>query len=169
MGKPVKYVISLSDTERSRLKKTAKSTKIGSTIRKRCQILLALDESQGKHITRLQCIEVLGVSPTGINNTVRKYLDEGIDAVLSIKRNEKSNTGSLKLDGRAEALLIALACGEAPEGHARWTLRLLEEKSRMILEQPVGKDAIARALKKTNLNRTSMTTGASPRRKTRNS
>lgn len=165
----VKHVISLSDSDRARLAKTAKSSKVGSTIRKRCQILLALDESQGKHITRQQCIEVLGVSPTGINNTVKKYLTEGIDAVLSFRRNEKSNTGSLKLDGRAEAQIIALACSEAPEGHTRWTLRLLAERSRMILEQPVGKDAIARALKKTNLNRTSMTTGASPKRKTRNS
>jgi hypothetical protein len=61
-----------------------------------------------------------------------------------------------------------MACGPAPEGHCRWTLRLLEEKSRLHLETPVSREAIRRALKKTNFSLTVRTTGVSPQRRTRN-
>ena len=54
-----------------------------------------------------------------------------------------------------------MACGPVPEGHSRWTLRLLEEKARVELDVPIGKDAIRLALKKMNLDLTKMPTGAS--------
>ena len=63
-------------------------------------------------------------------------------------RNINSDNARRKVDGRAEARLIELACGPAPEGCSRWTLRLLAEKSKVVLETPVGKDAIREALKK---------------------
>lgn len=44
-----------------------------------------------------------------------------------------------------EARLIELACGPVPEGHSRWTIRLLEEESRVILETPVGRETIRNA------------------------
>ena len=74
-----------------------------------------------------------------------------------------------KIDGRAEAQLIELACGLVPEGHSRWTIRLLEKESKVILETPVGREAIRNALKKTNFDPTKTTTGASPQKKSRNS
>lgn len=52
-----------------------------------------------------------------------------------------------KVDGRAEARIIRIACGPAPEGHSRWTLRLLEEKARVELDTPVGREAIRQTLK----------------------
>ena len=66
----------------------------------------------------------------------------------SLKRNINSDNAKRKLDGRAEARLIEIACTPAPEGRSRWTLRLLEEQAKVVLETPVGKDAIGRALKK---------------------
>lgn len=68
--------------------------------------------------------------------------------MLEIKRSGKSDTSRLKMDGSAEARLLELACSEAPEGRARWTLRLLEEKAKVVLDDPVSKDTIRRALKK---------------------
>lgn len=68
-----------------------------------------------------------------------------------------------------EARLIELACGPVPEGHSRWTIRLLEEEARVILETPVSREAIRNALKKTNFDLTKTTTGASRQKKTRNS
>ena len=59
-----------------------------------------------------------------------------------------------KFDGRAEARIIETACSPAPEGHSRWTLRLLEEQAKIVLDVPVSKDTIGRALKKTNFDLT---------------
>ena len=63
-------------------------------------------------------------------------------------------------DGAAEARLIALACSQPPEGHARWSLRLLETK---VVELGIVKRAsdttIQRTLKKTRSSRTAASTG----------
>lgn len=91
-----------------------------------------------------------------IHNTVTKYSSGGVEAVIKYKRNVNSNNARRKVDGRAEARIIELACSPAPDGHSRWTLRLLEEKSRVILDTPVSREAIRRALKKQ--------TSASPQR-----
>ena len=59
-----------------------------------------------------------------------------------------------QFDGRAEARIIEIACSPAPEGHSRWTLRLLEEQAKIVLDVPVSKDTIGRALKKINFDLT---------------
>ena len=89
-----------------------------------------------------------GVCFATVTDTVSKYVKGGIAAVTTYNRNINSDNARRKVDGRAEARLIELACGPAPDGHSRWTLRLLAEKSRVVLEMPVGKDAIREALKK---------------------
>lgn len=104
-----------------------------------------------------------------VTNTVSKYVNGGIDAVTEFKRSINSDNARRKVDGRTEARLIELACGPVPEGHSRWTIRLLEEESKVILETPVGREAIRNALKKTNFDLTKTTTGASRQKKTRNS
>ena len=83
-----------------------------------------------------------------VANTVTKYMSGGIPEVIEYKRNINSDNARRKRDGRAEARIIELACGPVPEGHARWTIRLLEERSRVVLETPVSREAIRRALKK---------------------
>ena len=84
--------------------------------------------------------------------------------IIDLKRNVNSDNARRVLDGRAEARIIELACGPVPEGHSRWTIRLLEEKSRIVLDTPVSREAIRRALKKTNFDLTKTTTGASPKK-----
>ena len=105
-----------------------------------------------------------GVCLATVTNTVKKYFEGGIDAVTEFKRNVNSDNARRVLDGRAEARIIELACGPVPEGHSRWTIRLLEEKSRIVLDTPVSREAIRRALKKTNFDLTKTTTGASPQK-----
>ena len=75
-----------------------------------------------------------------------------MDYVTSIKRNANSDNARRKVDDGIEARIIALACEPAPQGYARWTLRLLEEKMKVTMEEAVGKDAIRRTLKKVNLD-----------------
>lgn len=169
MARPKKYSIHLTETELKKLKSVIRKKETSKTIRSRCQIILDLDESHGKILTHEQCTRSNGVCMATVTNTVTKYINGGIDAVTEFKRNINSDNAKRKVDGRAEAQLIELACGPVPEGHSRWTLRLLEEESKVILETPVGREAIRNALKKTNFDLTKTTTGISRQKKIRNS
>ena len=154
MARPQKYNIQLTDKELARLRSVIRKKDTSRTIRSRCQIISDLDEAHGKVLTHEQSA---------------KSINGGIDAVTELKRNINSDNARRKIDGRAEAQLIELACGLVPEGHSRWTIRLLEKESKVILETPVGREAIRNALKKTNFDPTKTTTGASPQKKSRNS
>jgi len=72
-------------------------------------------------------------------------------------------------DGAAEARLIALACSQPPEGHARWNLRLLESKVvELGIVERASDTTIQRTLKKTRFSRTAANTGSfRPRRAAR--
>jgi hypothetical protein len=76
-------------------------------------------------------------------------VEEGLEAAL--ERRKPRREYERRLDGDGEAHLIALACSQAPEGHARWTLRLLADRM-VALEyvETVSKNTVARTLKKTN-------------------
>ena len=169
MARPKKYSIHLTEKEFKKLKSVIRKKETSKTIRSRCQIILDLDETHGKVLTHEQSAKSNGVCMATVTNTVTKYINGGIDAVTEFKRNINSDNARRKVDGRTEARLIELACGPVPEGHSRWTIRLLEEKSKVVLETPVGREAIRNALKKTNLDLTKTTTGASRQKKTRNS
>ena len=168
MGRPKKYNIHLTEEELEQLKTIIRKKETSKMIRSRCQIILDLDEAHGKVLTHEQSAKSNGVCMATVTNTVTKYINGGIDAVTEFKRNINSDNARRKVDGRTEARLIELACGPVPEGHSRWTIRLLEEKSKVVLETPVGREAIRNALKKTNLDLTKTTTGASPQKKARN-
>ena len=169
MARPKKYSIHLTEKEFKKLKSVIRKKETSKTIRNRCQIILELDEAHGKVLTHEQSARSNGVCMATVTNTVSKYVNGGIDAVTEFKRSINSDNARRKVDGRTEARLIELACGPVPEGHSRWTIRLLEEESKVILETPVGREAIRNALKKTNFDLTKTTTGASRQKKTRNS
>ena len=150
MARPKTYVISLTDDEVKQLQSVIRKEKTSKTIRRRCQILLDLDESHGNPLNHMQAAKSNGTCVTTVTNTVSRYIKGGIAAVIEYKRSVNSDNARRKVDGRTEARIIEIACGPAPEGHSRWTLRLLEARCRIELDEPVGKDAIRRALKKTN-------------------
>jgi hypothetical protein len=168
MARPKKYLIKLTDKDVKTITSALRKKRTSRTIRARCQILLDLDECHGKTLTHEQSAKSNGVCIATVTNTVAAYIQSGLGGVLSLKRNVNSDNARRILDGRAEALILAMACGPVPAGHCRWTLRLLEEKSKVVLETPVSREAIRRALKKTNFDLIIRTTGAFPPRKTRN-
>lgn len=169
MARPKKYSISLTDEQLQKLKSVIRKKQTSKTVRSRCQIIIDLDEAHGRVLTHEQSAKTNGVCMATVMNTVKLYHTEGIQGIVSLKRNINSDNARRKLDGRAEARLIEIACSPAPERHSRWTLRLLEEKAKVVLDVPIGKNAIGRALKKTNSGPTKATTGASPQKKTPNS
>ena len=169
MARPREKKILLADDQVKQVKKVLKSSKVCDTVKSRCRVLLDLDMAHGKQPTYELCASRNGVNITTVKSVINTFLSGGLEAVLTIKRSINSDYAMRKVDGRAEARIIKLACGPAPEGHERWTLRLLAEKSKVVLDEPVGKDAIGRVLKKTKLDLTRTNTGASRRKRTRNS
>lgn len=142
--------------------------KTSKTILKRCQILLELDEEQGTGLTHAQIAHSYAVCPATITNIVQSYVKNGITDIVHYKISPNSSAALRKMDGRTEARIIQMACGSVPEGHSRWTLRLLEEKAHVELDIPVGRETIRETLKKMNFDLTKTPTGASLPKKTQN-
>ena len=87
-----------------------------------------LDESKGCKLTHAQIVHTYAVCPTTVSNLIRDYVNKGIDSIIRYNISPNSTAALRKANGRAEAKLIQIACGPAPDGHSRWTLKLLEEK-----------------------------------------
>lgn len=153
MARKRTYKILLSDEDKKILHDTIHNKKTCKMTIRRCQILLALDENASQHLTKMQIANTFGVSKATVSNIVAAYVKGGIPAIIKINRNPHSNA-KRKLDGRMEAELLRIACGPAPDGRARWTLRLLEKQVRLELDEPVGRETIRLALKKMNFDLT---------------
>ena len=168
-GKPNKNAIYLTDEEYNTLSSLSKKKSSCKTLKCRCHVLMDLDNNHGKRLTYSQSARANGVCPATVSNITKLYRDGGIDAVIALKRNVNSDNARRKMDGRAEARIIEIACSPAPESHSRWTLRMLEDECKIVLEEPVSKETIRTTLKKTNCNLTGTDTGVSPKRRTQNS
>ena len=164
-----KYTVHLSDEDVQRLKKLIRNVKTPQTIRCRCQILLLLDLAHGQTYDYEECATVTGSCIATVSNTVKTYCTNGLEKLLVLERNVNSDNARRKVDGRAEAKIIEIACGPVPDGHSRWTLRLLEDRAKVALDTPVSREAIRRALKKTDFDLTSQSTGVSQTKKIQNS
>jgi transposase len=103
----------------------------------------------------------LGVTSRAIEHLKKRFVEDGIEAALERKPREKPPR-EIVFDGAFEARLIALACSGVPEGHRRWTVRLLADKAvELKFAESVSHMTVQRVLKKTNLSLTSANTGKS--------
>lgn len=163
--RPITNIVALTDDEVTRLENILKDKTTSQTIKKRSQILLDADVNHGETYQRKEIAKYNRVAPSTVANVIRLFFNNGLDKALPFKRGEGSNHSHQKIDGEAEAKIIQLACDPAPEGYSHWSLRLLEQECKVILDVPVKKDAISRLLKKMNLSLTAMSTGPSPKNK----
>ena len=99
--------------------------------------------------TDSEIVEVLQIARPTVERTRKRFVEEGLDCL-----QEKLRHGARpRLDERRQAHLIAVACSPAPEGFARWTLKLLADKAvELGLVDSIAKETIRQMLKKTNLN-----------------
>jgi len=169
MSRTKKYVVQLTDDDVKYLKKLRKKKSTSQTIADRCNILLAMDENHPPAKTYNQCMIACGVSRATIASTVKQYVEKGMDETLKLKRSVNSDNARRKVDGRTEAKIVQMACGPVPEGHSRWTIRLLEDELKVVLDEPISREAIRRTLKKIGLNLTELSTGVSQQKQIRNS
>ncbi|MDR2671261.1 MAG: helix-turn-helix domain-containing protein, partial [Oscillospiraceae bacterium] len=116
MGRPKKYSVTLSEEELQLLKSIIRKERTSRTIRRRCQVLIDIDEAHGKVLTHEQSARSNGICMATVGKTVKDYCEGGLDKVLTYNRNSNSDQARRKLDGRSEAKLIEIACGPAPEG-----------------------------------------------------
>ena len=155
-----KYVVRLSADERAQLVSLTRSGKRSAQLLTKARILLKADVSEaGEGWSDSRIAEALDTSVANIERTRRQLVEEGFEAVLIRKYNSNSARPRI-FDGAAEAKLIALACGPAPTGYARWTLSLLEAKAVALnIVAKASDNTIGRTLKKTFSSRISSSNG----------
>lgn len=150
-----KFVVELDGSERARLRELISKGKAPAKTILKARILLKADEGDGGEAwTDEEICEALDTNVTMVARVRQTLVEDGLDAVLTRKKRQTPPIPPI-FDGEAEAKLIALACSTPPEGHARWTIRLLAEHvvERKIVEA-VHFNTVGRTLKKTRSSRT---------------
>ena len=155
-----KYIVRLSKEERDQLDELIRKGKRSAQLLTKARILLKADVSEaGEGWSDSRIAEALDTSVANIERTRRQLVEEGFEAVLTRKYNPKSARPRI-FDGASEAKLIALTCGPAPAGHAKWSLRLLEQKVvELQIVESASDNTIGRTLKKTFSSRISSNSG----------
>lgn len=151
-----KNEIKLSAEQRKELEKFSKTGVHSAKLIKRAQVVLLLDTSQsGKSVKFKEIAERLNVSMTTITKVKTAFMEsENVSAFLNRKKRETPPVAP-KITGEIEARIIALACGEVPAGCARWTVRLIAEKSvELNLIDSLSHMSVHNLLKKHNLSLT---------------
>ena len=121
-----KYVVRLSEAERSILKEILKKLKGGSQRVRRAQILLKAD-ADGPNWTDRQIAEAFSCRTQTVENVRESLCLNGFEIALNGKKREEPPRKKL-LDGEQEAKIIAMRLGSPPDGFSNWTLRLLAER-----------------------------------------
>ena len=141
-----KYLVALSDEERTQLEQLLRGGKVATRKATRARILLKA--ADGWHDQRIA--EALNIGRATVERTRQRFVEENLAAL-----NERPRPGNKpKLDAKAEARLIAEACSAAPDGRQRWTLSLLADRVvQLKLAESYSYEAVRRVLKKTNSSR----------------
>lgn len=125
---PKKYIVRLTDEERTDLSNLVNKGKAAAHKRLHASILLKADISeQGPGWNDRKISDALDVSTRTVERIRERLVTQGLDAAID-RAKYKSSKKRKKLDGEQEAFLIALACGETREGHSRWSLRMLADR-----------------------------------------
>ena len=149
-----KYVIELSDADRAELNDVVSKGKSPARTILRANILLSSDRNNKKYMTVAEIAEVYHTTPTTVQTVRTSYCEKGLVSALARKKRETPPVPA-KVTGAVEARIIALACGSPPEGYAKWTLRLLADKTvELGYVEDISHVTVSRILKKTNLSLT---------------
>jgi hypothetical protein len=143
-----KYIVRLSDEERSVLEEVVKKLKgTGQKVR-RAQILLKSD-ADGPAWTDKQIAEAFSCRTKTVENIRQRLVERGFTETLEGKKRTAPSTEKL-LDGEQEARVIATRLGPPPKGYANWTLRLLARKVvELEIVDSISYETVRRTLKKT--------------------
>lgn len=147
-----RYTIKLTKAEVEELHTIInKGSHTSQTFRTAC-VLLNCDEGKyADKVTNEQISKVLKVSMRTIDRVKKRFVEEGLEAVL--ERRPTSRIYEKKSDGDLEAKLVTLCCSEPPKGYAKWSLRLLADKMvELKYVESLSHVTVRSILKKTNLS-----------------
>jgi transposase len=152
-----KYIVELTDGERSDLMKLVSTGKASARKNSRARILLLADEDKRDE----DIVDALKVGLRTVERTRQRFVEEGIEVALNDRRHPGKRP---KLDGSQTAYLTALACSDPPEGRERWTLQLLAEQ---LVEagvvDAISGETVRQVLKKATSSPGASSSGASQR------
>ena len=120
----IRYAVDLTETERTALREIISKNKAKSSTIVNAYILFKADRVCGW--TNEAIALAYEVSTKKVEQLKKRFVEEGFEAALY--RKPVTNVHRRKMTGDEEAHLIALFCRQAPEGHERWTLRMLADK-----------------------------------------
>jgi transposase len=137
------HVVKLKPEERARLQEMTRRGTVKVRSLHRAEALLLSDDGMKDE----RIAERVGISVSTVERTRRRYLQAGLDAALT----EKPRPGAEpRLDARAQAFLVALACSDPPEGRDTWTMQLLADRLvELRYVESVSDETVRRTLKKT--------------------
>jgi transposase len=146
-----KYLVTLTPDERELLSHMVTAGKGAAGVLTRARILLKADQADGGPAWQDATIaEALDVGLRTIGRVRQRFVELGFDAALERKAQDRPSRPR-KLDGQAEARLIALACSAPPEGRKAWTLRLLADRLvELHVVEAISDETVRRVLKKTS-------------------
>ena len=148
-------VVQLTDEQRAELTQRLERNPLTGRQRRRHQILLLADQG----LTDEQIVQATGAGLSTVERLRKRYVRDGLAAALA----EKPRRGApAKFDGKQQALIVALACSDAPPGHAQWSARLLANRAvELEIVETLSESTVRRLLKKTRSSRGRSARGAS--------
>ncbi len=148
----IRYTIKLTKDEVDELMAIIDKGSHTSQTFRTAYILLNCDEGGfSDKVTNEQISKVLKVGMRTIDRVKKKFMEDGIEAVL--ERRPTTRVYEKKADGDVEAKLVTLCCSEPPKGFAKWSLRMLADKMvELDYVESISHVTVGNILKKTNLN-----------------
>jgi transposase len=149
-----KYRVTLTVEERQQLSDLLAAGRAAAQKLAHARVLLKADAADGGPAWPDACIaEAVEVSVATVERVRQRFVEQGLEAALGRKKQDRPSRPR-KLDGRAEARLIALACSAPPEGRKEWTMQLLADKLvELEVVDTVCDETVRRTLKKTRSSR----------------
>ena len=152
------YIVRLTDVEREELKQLIDAGKAAAYRIKHANILLKVDVD-GPNWTDERAADAFNCNAKTVRNIRQRFVENGFSSALERKK-QKNPSRKRVLDGKAEARLIALRCGDPPEGFARWTLHLLADTLvELEVVDSISHETVRQTLKKTSLSPTCASNG----------
>lgn len=148
----IRYTIKLTKPELDELMRIINKGIHTSQTFRTAYILLNCDEGEySQKVTNEQISKVLKVGMRTIDRVKKRFIEQGLEACL--ERKPTTRIYENKVDGDVESKLIALCCGEPPEGRSKWSLRLLADKLvELKYVNYISHVTVGEVLKKTNLS-----------------
>lgn len=147
-----RYRVTLTEAERQELQSMVTAGKSAARKLVRARVLLLADQAEGGPAkSDSEIVEALGCGRATVERIRKQFVEEGLEETLQPKPSMR--VYERRLDGKAEAHLVAIACGAPPEGRSRWTLRLLGDRLVALGHvDSVAHETVRQTLKKTSLS-----------------